>query len=234
MQRAGVELIAGTDVLNPFAFPGFSLHDELALLVEAGLTPLEALQAATVNAAEYLDQRAVGGTIEVGKTADLVVLDANPLDDIANTKRIASVVVDGRLIARGELDAMLSEAERVASLKSIAAVLLRTIEAQGMDAAVAQYRELKQREPDAYEFGEDELNGLGYRLLGEKKLDEAIAIFSLNAEAFPGSANAFDSLGEAYMAKGERDRAIQNYRRSLELEPRNENAVAMLEKLGAP
>jgi imidazolonepropionase-like amidohydrolase len=87
MRRAGVKMIAGTDVLNPFAFPGFSLHDELGLFVDAGL-PLQSLQAATVNAAAYLDQSAVRGTIEPGKSADLVLLDANPLENIANTKRI--------------------------------------------------------------------------------------------------------------------------------------------------
>ena len=114
MRRAGVEIIAGTDVLNPFAFPGFSLHDELGLLVDAGLTPLQALQAATVNAAAYLEQTRAFGTIAAGKTADVVLLDANPLENIANTKRIASVVVGGRLYGRPELDAMLTEAERVA------------------------------------------------------------------------------------------------------------------------
>jgi imidazolonepropionase-like amidohydrolase len=115
MRRAGVRMIAGTDVLNPFAFPGFSLHDELGLLVDAGLTPLQSLQAATVNAAAYLDQSAVRGTIEPGKSADLVLLDANPLENIANTKRIALVVLNGRLYGRHELDGMLTAAERVAA-----------------------------------------------------------------------------------------------------------------------
>jgi hypothetical protein len=116
MRRARVKIIAGTDVLNPFAFPGFSLHDELEL-VAAGLTPLEALRAATVNAAAYLDQSADSGTIEPGKSADLVLLDANPLQNIAHTTRITSVVLDGRLFQRGELDAMLADAERVANTK---------------------------------------------------------------------------------------------------------------------
>jgi imidazolonepropionase-like amidohydrolase len=117
MRGAGVKMIAGTDVLNPFAFPGFSLHDELGLLVKAGLTPREALQAATVNAAAYLDQSALAGTIEAGKIADVVLLDANPLENIANTKGIASVVLNGRLFDRQQLDAMLAEAERVANTK---------------------------------------------------------------------------------------------------------------------
>jgi imidazolonepropionase-like amidohydrolase len=111
MQRAGVRIIAGTDTPNPYVFPGFSLHDELALLVKAGLTPMEALQAATRNAAEYAGQLATVGTIEKGKIADLVLLDADPLSEIANTKRINSVIVGGRLVDRAAIAEMLSKVE---------------------------------------------------------------------------------------------------------------------------
>jgi imidazolonepropionase-like amidohydrolase len=113
MQRAGVKLLAGTDVSNPFVFPGFSLHDELGLLVQAGLTPLEALQAATLNPARYLGTLDARGTVEVGRVADLVVLEANPLADIAATQRITAVIFGGRLYDRGALNAMLADAERV-------------------------------------------------------------------------------------------------------------------------
>ncbi|MFB3127758.1 MAG: amidohydrolase family protein, partial [Candidatus Acidiferrales bacterium] len=73
--------MAGTDVPNPYCFPGFSLHEELALLGQAGFTPMEALQAATRNPAEFLGKLGELGTIEEGKIADLVVLDADPLED---------------------------------------------------------------------------------------------------------------------------------------------------------
>ncbi len=115
MRRAGVRLLAGTDTPNPYCFPGFSLHDELALLVEAGLTPLEALQAATRNPARYFGIESTTGTVEKGKIADLVLLDANPLENIRNTQRIAAVVVGGRLIDRRALDAMLAEVEAAAA-----------------------------------------------------------------------------------------------------------------------
>jgi len=108
MRRAGVEFLAGTDALNPFCFPGFSLHDELARLVAAGLTPMEALQAATRNPARYLGTIGAFGTIEKGKTADLVMLDADPLADIHNTTRIAGVMVGGRYFAKAALDGMLA------------------------------------------------------------------------------------------------------------------------------
>jgi imidazolonepropionase-like amidohydrolase len=111
MERAGVALLAGTDDANPYVFPGFSLHDELAMLVEAGLTPLEALRAATVNPAKFFGREKELGTIEKGKLADLVLLDADPLADIHNTGKINAVVFDGRLLERSALDSILSRIE---------------------------------------------------------------------------------------------------------------------------
>src|SRR5213592_2842844 len=108
LHRAGVPMLAGTDVLNPYCFLGFSLHDELALLVQAGLTPMQALQAATRNPARYMGREKELGIIETGKLADLVLLDANPLKNIANSRRIAAVVVGGKLFSRSSLDTMLA------------------------------------------------------------------------------------------------------------------------------
>jgi len=116
MRREGVQFLAGTDVLNPFCFPGFSLHDELALLNGAGLTPMEAIQAATRGAADYLGILDSFGTVEKGKTADLVVLDANPLDDIHNTQKIAGVMIGGRYLPKASLEKMLGDVEAVARL----------------------------------------------------------------------------------------------------------------------
>ena len=112
MQRTGVPLMAGTDTGLPYLFPGFSLHDELALLVEAGLTSLEALQAATRNSAQAVGLGDELGTVEVGKLADLVLLDADPLISIANTTRIAAVVANGRLFEQRELLGLLMAVER--------------------------------------------------------------------------------------------------------------------------
>jgi hypothetical protein len=115
MQRTGVPLMAGTDVGLPHLFPGFSLHDELALLVEAGLTPLEALQTATRNTAQALGLGDELGTVEVGKLADLVLLEADPLAAITNTTRIAAVVANGRLFEKSELQGLLLAAEQAAT-----------------------------------------------------------------------------------------------------------------------
>jgi imidazolonepropionase-like amidohydrolase len=117
LQRQGVKILAGTDEISPFCAPGFSLHDELALLVEAGLTPLQALQSATLNPARFFNLTRDLGTIEKGKLADLVLLDANPLRDIHNTQKINAVVVNGRLLDRQTLNQMLSKIEAAARTK---------------------------------------------------------------------------------------------------------------------
>jgi imidazolonepropionase-like amidohydrolase len=117
MHKAGVPFMTGTDVPGAYTYPGFSLHDELALLVQAGFTPFEALQAATVNPAEYLNLSDKLGTIEKGKLADLILLDANPLDRIDNTKRIAAVVFNGRYLSKEARENMLAEVEAIAKKK---------------------------------------------------------------------------------------------------------------------
>jgi imidazolonepropionase-like amidohydrolase len=111
MMRAGVGILAGTDDANPYVIPGFSLHDELALLVAAGLTTMQALQAATYNPAKFLGRLDSLGTIQAGKLADLLLLDADPLADIRNTTKINAVVSNGRLLDRQELDALLAGVE---------------------------------------------------------------------------------------------------------------------------
>jgi hypothetical protein len=111
MRRRGVRVLAGTDVPAPYLFAGFSLHDELSLLVEAGLAPMEALQAATSGPAEFLGISRDEGTVEAGKVASLVVLTADPLQDIRNVGRIDSVVLRGRLIDAEERQRMLKAAE---------------------------------------------------------------------------------------------------------------------------
>jgi hypothetical protein len=114
MNSAGVNFMAGTDAAAPNVFPGFSFHEDLAYFVEAGLTPMKALQAATAKPAEFLGRAQTQGTIEAGKRADLVLLDANPLDDIHNTQKIRAVIVNGKLQQRADLDALLAEVEQFA------------------------------------------------------------------------------------------------------------------------
>jgi hypothetical protein len=116
MHRAGVEVLAGSDSSALFnIYPGFSLHEELSLLVEAGLTPMEALQSATRNPARFFGLLDTVGTIEEGKIADLLMLNADPLKDITNTSKIDSLVLNGRLLDRKALDELLGVAEAAAN-----------------------------------------------------------------------------------------------------------------------
>jgi imidazolonepropionase-like amidohydrolase len=115
MNRAGVPILAGTDTAAGVrVYPGFSLHQELSLLVKAGLSPMQALQSATSNAAKFLEL-ADSGTIEPGKRADLVLLDADPLTNIANTHKISAVVLNGRYLNRSELDHLQAQIQQAAA-----------------------------------------------------------------------------------------------------------------------
>jgi imidazolonepropionase-like amidohydrolase len=109
-QTVGVHLLAGTDITIPFTYPGFSLHDELALFVKTGLTPSQALETATTNPALLLGLSKEWGRVSPGYGANFVLLNADPLIDIANTKNINAVVLNGELLNRAKLDQMLLEA----------------------------------------------------------------------------------------------------------------------------
>jgi CubicO group peptidase (beta-lactamase class C family) len=116
----------------------------------------------------------------------------------------------------------------------LAETLLKTIVDQGIEAGVAQYRDLKAKQPNVYDFSEPQLNQLGYQLLQTNKRKEAIEIFKLNVEAYPQSANAYDSLGEAYMVEGNNEQAIVNYKKSLELNPQSQSGALALKRLTSP
>jgi hypothetical protein len=117
--------------------------------------------------------------------------------------------------------------------KAIADTMAATIASDGVDQAVAQYHQLKSTQPTTYKFEEDQLNSLGYQLINSHKYREAIRIMQLNTKTYPQSANTWDSLAEAYMYAGDKGQAIANYQRSLQLNPKNANAVKILKKLGA-
>jgi CubicO group peptidase (beta-lactamase class C family) len=108
--------------------------------------------------------------------------------------------------------------------------LFREILARGV-AALTQYREIDRKRTGAKALNEDQVNRLGYWLLQRKRVKEAIEVFKLNVEDYPNSSNVYDSLGEAYMVDGDKERSIQNYERSLQLDPNNQNAVEMLRKI---
>jgi len=110
--------------------------------------------------------------------------------------------------------------------------LYQVINDEGIDNAVTVYNNLKEKDSTSYNFAENQLNILGYTLLREDRVNEAIVIFQLNIEAYPDAFNVYDSMGEAYMIKGENELAIKNYKKSLEINPANTGGIEMLKKLG--
>jgi imidazolonepropionase-like amidohydrolase len=109
---AGTDTAAGVDVI-----PGVSLHLELQRFVAAGFTPLEALQTATLNPADFYNRRSDFGTVQVGRIADLVLLQANPLDNIANTRTIVGVIADGRYLSSTDLEQLRTRLKQLAATK---------------------------------------------------------------------------------------------------------------------
>lgn len=111
MNKKGVKFIAGTDFPNPYVFPGFSLHDELSLMVKGGMPTLDVLRSATINAAIFMNKKADFGSVETGKLASLVLLNENPLEYIENTKTIETVIIRGNVYNRKALDLLLEQAK---------------------------------------------------------------------------------------------------------------------------
>ena len=114
--------------------------------------------------------------------------------------------------------------------KSVAYDVLGVIQSEGIEAGTAHYNKIK--DADNYDLNENEMNQIGYKLMGSDKIEEALQVFKLNVEAFPKSSNVYDSYGEAFMKLGKNDQAIENYKKSIELNPGNQGGIDMLKKLG--
>jgi hypothetical protein len=115
--------------------------------------------------------------------------------------------------------------------KSLSDVLSKTLTEKGVEAMIAEFRSLRKSGAADLYASESDMNTFGYSLLRKKQVNEAIEVFKLNVEAYPQSANVYDSLGEAYLLRGDKEQAIENYRKSLELDPKAENAKEVLKKL---
>jgi tetratricopeptide (TPR) repeat protein len=118
-------------------------------------------------------------------------------------------------------------------ITNIASELKPLIRKRGVEAAIVHYRAIKAEHAESFHMAENELNNLGYELLAKERIDDAAAIFALNVEMFPQAFNTYDSLAESYWKQGKTDLAVKNYRKSLELNPDNQNAQEMLRKIEA-
>lgn len=251
LSDGGVPLLCGTDASAVGPVAGFGVHDELQEFVNDGLTPFQALQTATTNPARYFRLSEQAGTIEVGKRADLVLLTANPLENIGNTRKIDGIVLQGKWIEEKILNAGLQHVpveyhSRIDQMKtlleqnpekadalmarldpygSIAATALEQL-VEGQDARTleATLRHLREKLPNSNLVSEEALNTLGYQLLGKHKNQLAIAALRLNTENYPKSANTWDSLAEVLYKSGDIPGGVSNYKKALGIDPKYPNA----------
>jgi tetratricopeptide (TPR) repeat protein len=230
--RAGVPLMCGTDAPFDLVVPGASLHDELAAFVACGMTPLEALRAATLVPARFLGIDAESGSVAAGKRADLVLVEGDPLEDVGAARRIGGVCLAGRWLPREQVDERLAAlaARNAAAEQRVDAITAR-LDADRLEDALSELGPPAERDPRVAAWLEQRLNARGYELLAAKRVDEALSVFRLNTRAFPNAFNTWDSLGEACMEKGAYEEAIRHYERSLELNPANENGRRMIERI---
>lgn len=264
LHRVGVRIMTGTDAMNPGVVPGFSIHEELRQLLDIGFTPFEAMRAATRYPGEFLTKTGEFGTVAVGKRAELLLLDGNPFEDIARIARPLGVMTRGRWMPRGELQRMLdavqpSYAKQAETAKKLlvkdsgklfdylnyndpthallAKIAGDVIAEQGIEKFRKAFDESRAKDQSSPLAQEGFINGLGYYLISQKKMKDAIEVFKLNVAVYPKSGNTYDSLAEAYMNSGDKSRAIEFYRMAIEIEPNYGNAKAaseLIKKLSEP
>ena len=247
----GVPLLAGSDAPDVGPMAGFGLHDELQELARDGLSPYQVLRTATANPALYFGRAPEFGTIEPGKRADLVLLERNPLVDIANTRAIVGVMLRGMWLSKADLanrvqgipeayrqelhkletqlandpveaDHYLADHDPMRSLSNAALIdLFRT---QGPAAFHQLVRKARVANPKSRLTSEAGVNALGYNFLAQNKYPEAIAVLRMNTEDFPTSPNTFDSLAEALAKSGDISQAREAYAKALSIDPGYTNA----------
>ena len=226
MQSAGVRLLAGSDAMNPVTIPGFSLHDELALLVAAGLTPYQALRAATANAGEFLGDGS--GRVAPGAPAELVLLAENPLEAIGRTRGIEGVVVRGQWLPKEELARRM---EALAADYAREEPFMGRMGFAGFEASLAYLREVRAQDPRAVVFRPEGLESLAlmYRATGNQAAARQAA--ELAVTEFPQRWTAWTRLAEACLALGDQARARAALERARALHPDDPRIAHALEAL---
>jgi len=200
LDSCGAKLAIGTDDNNLTA-----LNEAENILRLQVFDNLKLLKIWTENTPQTIFPARQIGYLQNGYEASFLALAGDPLADFSNSNKISLRFKQGRLI------------QLVATQRSISETLLPLVMLASADSAVVQYHRLKREQPEAYNFAESELNRLGYQLLNHGKAKEAIMIFKLNVEVFSASANAYDSLADAYKAAGETQLAKQCYEKVLAL-----------------
>ncbi|MCH7548077.1 MAG: hypothetical protein IH969_00830 [Candidatus Krumholzibacteriota bacterium] len=235
-QDAGILQVIGTDASLPGLFPGKAAHRELTELVKAGLSNFDALSIGTRNAGEfvrrYIDDTARFGRIEPGYGADLVLVAGNPLEDVRNARGVVGVAVAGRWFEKSELEAervtLAAEYEKLHELNAqIDDALLR----DDAESAVRRILSAHEGDSETVDAIRERVNSSGYAAAYDGRIERAHEILALATRLFPESANAWDSLGEITLYMGDRDQAIEHYRKALEIDAEFPSAKEQLRKL---
>lgn len=245
----GVKIRIGTDCLQG----GRSLLSELILLAKAGISTADILQIATWNGYQAMKLTEQYGTIEKGKKADLLIFDQNPLENYEHFSADKTIIKGGKLYTPQTsavftfLDKVFAEntttatnyieAEKAKDFSAINPYEMRMVAyhlaaSAKVDESLMILKKAKAWFPNMPELiPEDLLNGIGYHYLNSQQIEQALDIFKWNVERYPNSWNVYDSLGEGYKMAGETKLAIENYEKSIELNPENEEGKKILEEL---
>jgi tetratricopeptide (TPR) repeat protein len=236
LYKNDVALVFGTDVFPGMGMvTGYSIHGEFKMLTRYGLKPFEALELATRKASQIVS-RMTGkddfGTVETGKRADLILVGENPLEDIKSLKGIEGLILSGTWISKDSLNHLIEINEKNIP-KPGRAVIVDSIKEQGIESGLELIWKSKNAIGNENRLIADErtLTYVGYDLLKENLIDEAIVIFKLLVDEYPFSSNAYDSLAEAYLKKGDKKRAKKYYLKVLEFNPRKTYVLDIIENM---
>jgi imidazolonepropionase-like amidohydrolase len=231
--KKGVKILAGTDFPNPYTIPGFHLHDELELLVSAGIDELSVLRMAPSDAATFMKKTADFGTIKEGKIASLVLLSANPLENIANTRTIKAVVQRGQLYNQQALDELLASVEKEVANEPVpySKVFKNLYDEKGINTALDSLTTLIKNDTPNFLLDEMDLVNIMRELLEKGDMNELTQFGEYMTIWFPESYRVFTWSGNAYIQAGNFEKAKEQLVKALELDPDNETTKMYLEEL---
>jgi len=232
LNENGVKILAGTDTPNPYLLPGLSLHEELIMLVESGLTTSEALKTATLYPAQYFNDDNYSGNISKNTIADLVILDANPLEDIANTQQINSVILAGEVLSKDSLysirESLFNKTNRY-SAKDFDQYMYMKLQKEGINNIINNYAIPKSN--NEYTIEETHLVRLSEVLKAANQINDAIKLLKWNIEIFPNYPKSYSSLGRLYLEQGDTTNAINNFKNLKIIDPLDSVNLGLLRKL---
>jgi tetratricopeptide (TPR) repeat protein len=237
LKNKGIPIVLGSDVFaGSGSVPGFSIYEELDILVGYGFSPYEAIKTGTVNAnmvAKKMGFKMEFGTIEIGKKADLILLKSNPLNEIGNLKDRVGVMAAGVWYSSKNLNDMIRIKKKYIPKPGMD-VLFKIFKRKGFESMITEYKKSKNAiniKDRRININENQLNGLGYKFLRENLITEALKVFELNVKTHPFSANCYDSWAEAYLKSGNKAKAIEYYKKALQIYPNLESSKKALKKI---